>query len=88
MLVSTRTIDVAKIRNIIVLLKDVSYEIGVIVAPIPDNKQMLYILEPITFPTAKSESFFIAAITDVAISGSAVPIAITVILIIAGLTEK
>ena len=49
------------------------------IAPNPINKHKLKILEPIIFPSNKSDSFFLAAIIPVIISGKAVPIATIVI---------
>ena len=46
---------------------------GIIIPESPTTKRMLKILLPTIFPTAISEFFFIAAVTDVNNSGSEVP---------------
>ena len=61
---------------------------GVISAPVPIIKNEFNIQEPIKFPTANPPSFFITAITDVIISGRAVPIATIVNPIILSLIPK
>lgn len=49
--------------------------IGIIIELIPKIQKILKILLPTTFPTAKSTSFFNAAIIEVTSSGSEVPTA-------------
>ncbi len=51
---------------------------GAMSAVIPITKKMLNMFEPTTFPTARSISFFLAAIMLVISSGSEVPTAIIV----------
>ncbi len=50
-------------------------------AGIPTTPRLLKILDPVTFPIARSALPFLAAITDTVSSGSDVPIAITEIAI-------
>ena len=55
------------------IILSVINEIGLIAAATPKIKRMLNTLDPTTFPTAISSSFFLAAASDVASSGSEVP---------------
>ncbi len=55
-----------------------STAIGLIIAVKPSTEAILKILEPIKLPNESAFSFFNAAITDAANSGTLVPIAITV----------
>ena len=48
---------------------------GLMAAATPSTNRILKILEPITFPSAISTSFFLAATIDVTSSGRLVPIA-------------
>lgn len=57
-------------------------------APIAGNRHILKILEPITFPIAKSLSFLMVAMIQVTISGSEVPMETIVMLITLWLTPK
>ena len=61
---------------------------GCIIAVIPRTEAILKILDPIRLPSDKAFSFFKAAITDVASSGTLVPIAIMVMDITRSLTPK
>ena len=54
----------------------------------PNIQKMLKIFEPTIFPTTKSKSFFMTALTEVTSSGREVPNAITVAPIRKSLTPK
>jgi len=52
--------------------------IGATVEVVPRTRKILKMLDPTTFPTARSTSFLVAAMIEVTSSGREVPIAITV----------
>ena len=62
-MISIRVSTILSIRN----------PTGLIAAAIPSTSKMLKMLEPITFPSAISTSFFLAATMEVTSSGRLVP---------------